>query len=108
MKLPPGPAYLCRLAPRVFLSSAIVYLSFRLLVWQYDCVVPTWLIVTLSALAKPFLFLGTKYFKRIRDARAARFLGAVLPPFVQESPLAIISKIVESTRNGYPGAPPSY
>ncbi|PPQ71744.1 hypothetical protein CVT24_006508 [Panaeolus cyanescens] len=114
---PPGPRHLITFLPRLFGPSFVVIASLNL--WNVYIArnaqltsrlcprllveVPIWAIVALGLVARPAWFYIGFYLDRFSDWRAARTLGAVLPPIVQDSALSIISKRKKSIQNGYPG-----
>lgn len=103
MKPSPGLRYLLESFPHFALPSGVVYLSLKILQQQTGLDIPFWFIIFLTLFAKPILFFPSKFFSKWRDQRATTANGAVMAPSVSESPLAVISKLVESIKNGYPG-----
>ncbi|KAF8164796.1 cytochrome P450 monooxygenase pc-3 [Crassisporium funariophilum] len=103
MELPPGPTYLLRKIPHFALPSTIVYLCLKVANDQLDVAIPTWLMATLAALARPALFFFHRYYSRFADQSAAVAYNATLAPHIRESPFSIIADIVESQTTGHPG-----
>jgi hypothetical protein len=104
VKLQPGLAHLLGFLPNFIVPSATVYLSLRLLQEQLNLDIPSSLVIGSTVLARPFLFILTRYYNIWANKRAAIANGAVLAPEVQESTFSIISALTNSIRNGYPGA----
>jgi hypothetical protein len=103
MELPPGPVYLLRLLPFFILPSATVYALLRLSEFSFAVALPTWFKAVAVVLAKPALFMCNRYYQKIKNTWDASNNEAILPPYVQESMLSMISKLTSSIRTGYPG-----
>ncbi|PPQ95842.1 hypothetical protein CVT26_015972 [Gymnopilus dilepis] len=103
MSLPPGVRYVLQAIPSFVLPSTVVYLCLKFLQHQTELKLASWLVAFLTVLAKPVSLLVNKFYTRLRDQRAAAANDAILPPTVSGNPLAVISKLVESIENGYPG-----
>ena len=103
MSLPPGVRYVLQAIPSFVLPSTVVYLCLKFLQHQTELKIASWLVAFLTVLAKPVSLLLNKFYTRFRDQRAAAANDAILPPTVSGNPLAVISKLVESIENGYPG-----
>ncbi|KIM42743.1 hypothetical protein M413DRAFT_444410 [Hebeloma cylindrosporum] len=103
LKLQPGPAHLLGFLPNFIVPSATVYLSLRVLQEQLHLDIPSSLVIASTVLARPFLFILTRYYTLWANNRAAIANGAVLAPEVQQSTLSIISALTNSVKNGYPG-----
>lgn len=84
MHIPPGPAYVACLLPIFFVPSAIVYGTFAVLEKRLSCEIPYWLVLTLSILARPILFVFRRYYTRFQNKRHAAALGAEVMPYVEE------------------------
>lgn len=86
MHIPPGPAYLVGLLPIFLVPSAIVYGTFAVLENRLSesCEIRYWLILTLSILARPILFVFRRYHTRFQNRRHAAALGAEVMPYVEE------------------------
>ena len=104
LKLQPGPVYVLSLLPKFIIPSATVYLSLRILQERFHLGIPFSLIFGATALARPLLFILTRYYMIWANNRAAIANGAVLPPQVRESTFSIISSMRKSVQSGYPGA----
>jgi len=104
LKLPPGPAHLLGFFPSFIAPSAIVYLSLRVCQERLHLDIPFSLVIASTVLARPFLFIVTRYYTTWANNRAAAANGAVLAPEVQESTFSIISALTDSFRDGYAGA----
>ncbi|KAF8960281.1 cytochrome P450 [Flammula alnicola] len=102
MELPPGPLYLLQLFPYFALPSTIVYLFLTSSEKGFGFALPSSLVIAATIIAKPALFILKKYYRKLVDIRAASASDAMLPPYVQESTLTIISDLRESMRDGYP------
>ena len=108
LKLQPGPAHLLGFLPNFIVPSATVYLSLRILQERLHLVIPFSLVIASTILARPFLFIFTRYYTTWANNRAATANGAVLAPEVQESTFSIISALTDSFRDGYAGAVEAY
>jgi hypothetical protein len=106
LKLQPGLglAHLLSSLPNFIVPSATVYLSLQLLQERVNLDIPSSLVISSTVLARPFLFIVTRYYTIWANSRAAIANGAVLAPEVQESTFSIISAFTNSIKNGYPGA----
>lgn len=102
MPLPPGPAYLLRLIPYFVFPSAVTYAFLKLLQSHIALPLPSWLIISVSILSRPILLLIQTKSSNWMDRKAAAACGAVLAPFMEESPLDVISEFVAAF-DGYPG-----
>ncbi|KDR74320.1 hypothetical protein GALMADRAFT_250135 [Galerina marginata CBS 339.88] len=102
MGVPPGAVYLSRLAPHFAIPSAATYVALKLLQQKQDFAIPFWLVICITVLARPAIFVVNQVYSGWSDKRAAAANGAVLAPYVRESPFSIISSIVEGVRSGYP------
>jgi hypothetical protein len=104
MQLAPGPSYFLRNFPYFVVPSTIVYACLALAKRNLSFAVPTWLTVSAVILARPAIFIFSRYYSRYADNRDAAANNAVIVPHVRESPFYVISKISESVTKGYPGA----
>ncbi|PPR04826.1 hypothetical protein CVT24_010243 [Panaeolus cyanescens] len=114
---PPGPRHLIAFLPRLFGPSLVLVASLNLwnvyiegnaqlasiLSSRYLVQVPKWAIVGLGLVARPAWFYIGFYLERFSYWRAAKTLGAVLPPVVGDSTVSVISKRMKSIESGYPG-----
>lgn len=103
LKLQPGLGHLLGFLPNFVVPSATVYLSLRLLQERLNLDIPSSLVIASTVLARPFLFVVTRYYTIWTNNRAAIANGAVLAPKVQESTFSVISALTNSIKNGYPG-----
>ncbi|KAF8905810.1 hypothetical protein CPB84DRAFT_566698 [Gymnopilus junonius] len=103
MHASPGLRYLFQSFPYFVLPSGVVYLSLKLFQQQTGLNIPSWLVVSLTLLAKPLLLVLASSLTPGKTQRAAAASNAVLAPSVSEGPLAAISLLVKSIENGYPG-----
>jgi hypothetical protein len=104
LKLQPGLGHLLGFLPNFIVPSATVYLSLRLLQERLNLAIPSSLVIASTVLARPLLFVVTRYYTIWANNRAAIANGAVLAPKVQESTFSVISALTNSIKNGYPGA----
>jgi len=102
MDLPPGPVYVLQNLHLVVLPPAAVYLALRLAREYLDIVTPTWVQITSIICALPALTVAKNQYNDWKDRRAARSLGAVLPPHVPESAFTVAKKALGSL-HGFPG-----
>lgn len=103
MGLSPGLVYLLQALPYFAIPSAVTYASVKVLLHQTNTTLSTPVVVLLSLLAKPILFLFNIYYSEWVDERAAAAHGAVIAPKVKEPLFSIVSKMAESFQGGYPG-----
>ncbi|PPQ86763.1 hypothetical protein CVT25_012408 [Psilocybe cyanescens] len=104
MELPPGLVYIFGHLPRVLISSTSTYIGLYILQdRQVLPNLPSWAPIVVAILAWPIIFIAHRYNTLWANKRAAAANGATIAPFVNKSPLAIISEVVETIRNGYPG-----
>ena len=104
MYLAPGPRYLLCTVPSFAVPSTIVYACLTLAKEHLSLAIPPWFTVVTSLLARPVIFIFSRYYSRFADSRDAAANNAVVAPQVQESALSIISKMFQSFKEGYPGA----
>lgn len=102
MDLPPGPVYVLQNLHVVVLPSAAVYVSSRLARHYLDIVTPTWVLITAIVCTLPALAFAKDQYKSWKDRRAARSLGAILPPHAQESAFTVAKKAMRSLHD-FPG-----
>lgn len=105
MGIPPGPVYILKLIPRIGLLVGGVAGAINYTGQQLGLSIPAWVTVPVAILALPAFRLAYHYYCNFMDDRNARKLGAVRPPALRESSRAIISKLMDSIVNGYPGGP---
>jgi len=101
MDLPPGPVYVLQNLHLVILPSAAVYLTSRL-ARHLDIVTPPWILIAAIIFTLPALAFAKDQYKGWKDRRAAKSLGAILPPHVQESAFTVAKKALRSL-HGFPG-----
>jgi len=91
MVSPPGLQYSIRVLPRTILPFALTYLS--LIVARSNDLISlrlsSWLILLIALLVQPVVFFVLIFHSRWSDARTAAKNGAVIAPYVQQSPFAI-------------------
>lgn len=102
MQLAPGPSYLLRTFPYFAIPTITVYASLTL-AKDLQVGIPTWLTVFAAILARPAIFVFSRYYSRYADSRDAAANNAVVVPHVRESAFSVIPKISESLKKGYPG-----
>jgi len=107
--LPPGIIYLFHHIPQLLIGPISTYLLLELsrrFLSVYDLVVTTWVTVLLLTLSGPVLFAISLAWNDLKNYRAARAIGAVLPPRVLDySPGNIYSiwKEIRNEKTGYLG-----
>jgi hypothetical protein len=106
MQLAPGSSHLLRSVPYFAIPSVIVYVCLTLAKGYLGIqnAIPTWLAVFGAVFARPVIFIFNRYYSRFADSGDAAANNAVVAPHVRESPFAVISKIIQSLKKGYPGA----
>lgn len=104
MELPPGLVYIFGHIPRVFIYSVATYTGLYILQdRQIIPNLPSGATILAAILARPIIFVAHRYISLWENRRAAAANGAIIAPFVNKSPLAIIAEVVEAIRDGYPG-----
>lgn len=106
----PGLVYLQTAVPYFAVPSIATYCILSLLQWQVKVqgipipfTIPAWGLIALSIPARPIIYVLSQYYSSWVNKRAAASHGAILAPDVQESTFTIVSKFIQSVRNGYPG-----
>ena len=103
MKLAPGPLYVIRNLPYFVVPSTIVYTCLTLAKEHLNILaIPTWLIVFISVLARPAIFIFNRHYSTFVDSRNAAANNAVVAPHVRRSALSLVSKLAGAGK-GYPG-----
>jgi len=103
MSVPPGPRYIASLVSQCVIPSAVTYLSLRVLCRILGVDFPSSGVVVVSALSKPLLFVIQHHLQPYIDGRAAKQLGAILPPMVEGTFATAGEKVVQCVKTGYPG-----
>lgn len=103
MKVPPGPKYLFSLIPFFAKPSVIAYFSLSLFQQHVYSGIPRWVIIALSIIARPGLFVLQQYVSEWLNQRGAAENDAILAPRVPEPSLSLISEFAESILTGHPG-----
>lgn len=105
MTVPPGIAYLSRLALPQILSVVSVYGALILLNGPKPILsmYTTWIYLVGAFLAHPLYLMTRSWYTNFQDSRRAVELGAVQPPAVKDSSYKTISAIVKSFSSGYTG-----
>lgn len=104
--LPPGPAFIIRLALPPILSVLAVYaLLIALEGHTYKLSTSTTCAFLVGAfLARPiWRLLFFQHYANFRDTRRAAENGAVMPPLVEGSSSEVVSAVVRSFGDGYIG-----
>jgi len=103
MNIPPGPRYIASLSSQCIIPSTITYLSLRILCRILGVEFPTSGALVVSGLSKPLLFVIQHHLQPHIDSRAAKRLGAMLPPTVEGTFATAGEKVVQCVKTGYPG-----
>ncbi|PPQ73115.1 hypothetical protein CVT26_014736, partial [Gymnopilus dilepis] len=108
MKLPPGPIYIIQNLPSIILPPALTLLTAKALpsLTHTSTPIPTWALLLAAVLSLPIAWFLQIQYRDWRDARAARKLGAVLPPVVKSrlpGGLDVLRRFLDNLSNGYPG-----
>lgn len=101
--LPPGPLYILCNFPYFAIPSTIVYACLVLAKKDLNLDIPTWITIFIVILARPAIFVFTRYYSRFADGRHAAANNAIIAPSVQESAFSMMSKIAKNMKEGYPG-----
>ena len=116
-KLPPGIIYLIHCIPQLFIGPVSTYLLLKLYQTFYSAFqFSTWVTIVLLILSGPVIFAILLAWNDFKNYRAARAIGAVLPPrIVDYTPGNIYSiwKEINIENTGYFGEnfspfPPSF
>jgi len=102
MALSPGLKFVVGLLPTFLIPSALVYASLTVSKNQFGVSIPSWIVVILTIVARPVLFLAGMRYKRWADQRAAAAHGAVLPSDMLLSPWKVLVESEASIESGYP------
>ncbi|KAF9040819.1 hypothetical protein BJ165DRAFT_1406836 [Panaeolus papilionaceus] len=100
--LPPGPQHLLNTFPSLFGPCIAIGLGFFSLNHFSILRLSIWEIITLSLVLRPLVFAIRNWIERRAFGREAKANGATLPPIVPESSFAIVGKLTESLKSGYP------
>ncbi|KAJ6619477.1 cytochrome P450 monooxygenase pc-3 [Mycena sp. CBHHK59/15] len=103
--IPPGVAYLGRNALVLGIPVAVSVVT-RHLAAQFDVVVPTWILITLSAASLPFYAALRINLRRLHHRREAAAIGARLAPNSYgkwPGNLDLLLEMQEIWKYGYPG-----
>lgn len=103
--VPPGIAYLSRLALPQILSVVSVYGALNVFNKPNPIfsTYTTWIYLVGALLAHPVYLMTRSWYTKFQDSRRAVELGAVQPPAVKDSSYKTISAIVKSFSSGYTG-----
>ncbi|KAF9563333.1 cytochrome P450 monooxygenase pc-1 [Agrocybe pediades] len=109
MLVPPGPVYLLKLLPFFLIPSALAYYAFltaNKTFWGGS--LPHWLIISVSTLARPLLFVFQRYLNRYLEHRAAAANGAFVIPHVEEklpnfAGFSLVKTLVADIHKSHPG-----
>lgn len=107
MTLSPGFAYTIQRLPHLLLPPAIVYGAQKVAQYQFDIILPTWVLIVASVLSLPLSLTLRILLVDLKQSRGAAAHGAVLPPQVPDRSLGgmhLLSRILDNVKNGYPGA----
>ena len=102
MHLPPGPSYLLRSFSYAAVPTTVVYGCLSLAKEHFNLAIPNWLTAFIALLARPTIFIFTRYYSRFVDNREAAANNAVVAPHVRGAALSLIFKLSRS-RGDYPG-----
>ncbi|KAG2004913.1 cytochrome P450 monooxygenase pc-3 [Coprinopsis cinerea AmutBmut pab1-1] len=103
MGAPPGISYLLRKVPPLLFPGLLAYATTHYVKRFTGISLPGWAVFLCVVLAKPLQFLVSTRYRRYLNEKEAQKLGAKMAPHVQESGLAIVSKLLEMFDRGYPG-----
>ena len=102
----PGFQYILGVLPRTILPIVLTYFSLTFAQSNHDLIgyklkLPTWLILLIALLVRPVFFIGSIFYSRWSNSRIAANNGAVIAPYVQQSPYSI-QKELTRMMHGYP------
>ena len=102
MPIPPGLTYIAHRLPHFALPGTALLLLLRAAETNTGVTLPLLLRITLFLIARPAIFFFDRSTRLFRDVRAAKALGAILPPVLQKGTFEILGELKRSVETGYP------